>query len=622
MKNWFSSLGLTVRIVSLVAVLMCAIVGTNNWIVFDDFRKNTTAALIHEAAAFTSAAESTKNTAAEVFGSGAYHMEELEAEAAETLETGGDYRDTRLYKGVPVILAWESAEDAAEKAGLEFKVQSWEARNPDHEPDEGSLEAELLTKLNAQFDAGAGHTIYGIDEERNELVFMRGIELTEECMMCHGYRGNEWDTDGDGYDQLGFAMEDWDVGDMHGAWTVVMPLDKMDAAMAGLTWNIGKIAGPLAVGGFIVFIFLMRRLLGSRISSVAASLERASQGNLATRVSVTGADELGSIAASLNGFLESLDDSFSQISSGSSQIEAGSSQLASASQVLAAGTADQASSLEEISASLEEMSSMTEQNSEHAQEAFRLTAEAADASTRGSSEMSRMNTAVDEIKASSLEISKVIKVIDDIAFQTNLLALNAAVEAARAGEAGKGFAVVAEEVRSLAQRSAEAAKETAALIEESSRRSDAGVEISERVAAVLGEVVNSVNQVNSLVGEIASASQEQATGIGQINSGVANLERVVQQNASSAEELASTSEQTSGQVVMVKEMIERFEVTDALAARSNPFQSGAPRTISARVAPVRPLKAPIAGIPMDDGDEMMDGFGDAAFANDEDLTNF
>ena len=96
-----------------------------------------------------------------------------------------------------------------------------------------------------------------------------------------------------------------------------------------------------------------------------------------------------------------------------------------------------------------------------------------------------------EINTSSEKISKIIRVIDEIAFQTNILALNAAVEAARAGEAGMGFAVVADEVRNLAHRSAQAAKDTAALIEESIGKSNEGSRKLDLVARSIQQITGS-----------------------------------------------------------------------------------------------------------------------------------
>ena len=255
------------------------------------------------------------------------------------------------------------------------------------------------------------------------------------------------------------------------------------------------------------------------------------------------------------------------LSAGADQTASASSQVSSASQSLAEGASEQAASLEETSSSLEEMSSMTKRNAETAGKVKELGSQARQAGDAGVRDMAEMTIAMNAIKASSDDIAKIIKTIDEIAFQTNILALNAAVEAARAGEAGMGFAVVADEVRSLAQRCAQAAKETATKIEDAVQKSAHGAEISAKVAKSLEEIVTKARQVDEMAGEVASASREQTQGIEQVNTAVAQMDKVTQSNAATAEESASAAEELNAQADALKDAVaELLQMVDGRQA--------------------------------------------------------
>ena len=198
-----------------------------------------------------------------------------------------------------------------------------------------------------------------------------------------------------------------------------------------------------------------------------------------------GAGLLFAIVRSVN---RALTQAVSEVGSGAAQVASAASQIASASQALAQGSSEQAASLEETSSSSEEINSMARKNTENTRAAAELAGRLQAEFVEANHALDGTVAAMQELNSSSEKISKIIKVIDEIAFQTNILALNAAVEAARAGEAGMGFAVVADEVRNLAQRSAQAAKDTAVLIEDSISRSRDGKAKVDHVAAAIAQL--------------------------------------------------------------------------------------------------------------------------------------
>ncbi|MGD8453895.1 MAG: methyl-accepting chemotaxis protein [Phycisphaerae bacterium] len=246
------------------------------------------------------------------------------------------------------------------------------------------------------------------------------------------------------------------------------------------------------------------------------------------------------------------------LNEGADQVNEAASQVASAAQQLAEGASEQASSLEKASNALEEMATMTRNNAEHARQASGLATKARTGANTGDHTVVQLNEAMAAINDSSGQISRIIKVIEEIAFQTNLLALNAAVEAARAGEHGKGFAVVADEVRNLAQRAASASGDVTGLIENSVERARDGARVAADVGSVLGTVVTDITGVADLLEGITRASEEQAQGVDEINTAVSQVDRVTQQNAAGAEESASAAEELAAQAQTMRSMVGRM----------------------------------------------------------------
>lgn len=265
------------------------------------------------------------------------------------------------------------------------------------------------------------------------------------------------------------------------------------------------------------------------------------------------------IKSSFNSTLTTLNQSADQVASGSDQVSSGA-------QALSQGATEQASSVEELAASINDISSNINHNAESAQEASKKSMSVGEEAGESNRRMHDMLQAMADINASSGEIGKIIKTIEDIAFQTNILALNAAVEAARAGAAGKGFAVVADEVRNLASKSAEASKNTAVLIENSLSAVENGKRIADETAKSLELVMAGIQDATAMMDRIAKASTEQAEAITQITVGIDQISSVVQTNSATAQESAASSEELSGQAQILKELVKRFKLEGSASA--------------------------------------------------------
>ena len=376
--------------------------------------------------------------------------------------------------------------------------------------------------------------------------------------------------------------------------------DELFDTDATRTTNLTIIISVIGTILALLIAFIITRGITGPVTKMVQMIGEISKGRLGMRLNLNSKDEIGQMAATMDQFadhmqaemvtgleklaagdltfepkphdaqdvignslaktFEDLNRIVSEISMATGQIASGSDQVSSTSQSLSQGATEQAASIEEISSSMTEIASQTKTNAENAAEANRLSTLAKKDAEGGNEQMRGMLQAMAEINESGRNISKIIKVIDEIAFQTNLLALNAAVEAARAGQHGKGFAVVAEEVRNLAARSAKAARETSELIEGSVQKTQRGTEMADLTSASLQKIVEGVSKVTDIIAEISHASNEQSQGINQTNEGLAQVDQVIQSNTAAAEEGAAAAEELSSQADQMRQLVSRFRL--------------------------------------------------------------
>jgi Methyl-accepting chemotaxis protein len=329
------------------------------------------------------------------------------------------------------------------------------------------------------------------------------------------------------------------------------------------------------------------RAMKEAVDRLAAGLNHLAEGDLTVRIDTPFMEGLERLRLDFNASVEKLGSTLAEVRGNIDTITGNAAEMRDGADEMSRRTEHQAASLEETSAALDQITATVRESSDRAVEATRMVGEAKASTDESSKVVSEAVDAMGRIEQASNEISKIINVIDEIAFQTNLLALNAGVEAARAGEAGKGFAVVAQEVRELAQRAASAAKDIKGLITKSGTEVASGVSLVKATGEALQKIASRVDDINDHINSIAKAAREQAAGLQEINSAVNEMDQVTQKNAEMVENTRNVVHRLSGEADLLTKLVSQF----SLPAKSGSPALYAPQAASAEsVAAVSPAR--------------------------------
>lgn len=562
MLKWFNSLKLATKIITVTLTIMVGVVAVNYLTFVRGYRASAREAMVEKAKAFSAVADEAKNHTSLLHRAGTFDAKKLAEELKADLAAGKPVSQTKFFNTVPVVAGWTAAQEAAKREKIEFRISSFNARNKEHEPAPGSFDEKLLQQLVAQVAAGKDEVIWGINEASNTLHVMRGIRLTENCLMCHGNPGGEHDINKDGKDLTGFRMEGWKAGDMHGAYHVVMPMAPVNDQVAafifnGLCWTL-----PLLVLAAGIFVYLLAVLIRRPVNTLTQKTAAIAQGDLTQTIPPALAarqDEIGELARTLRDLSSALRMSLLEVLNNTGTLEVmsegmhGTSQrltasardtakrsetVAAAAEESSANTTSVAAGMEQASTNLASVAAATEELSATVTEIAGNSAKARSVGDEAASQAQAVAALVQDLGKAAQAIGKVTETITAISAQTNLLALNATIEAARAGAAGKGFAVVAHEIKELARQTAMATEDIKAKVSGVQASTSNAIADIEKITGVIGEVGQLVGSIAAAIEEQTAVTKDVASNIAQASAGINDNNERVAQTATVAKTIA------------------------------------------------------------------------------------
>ncbi len=455
----------------------------------------------------------------------------------------------RVLGAVPVVTAWQAAMAKAKEGGYEFRVPKVSPRNPNNAPDPVENRALAAFKQDPNL-----REYYTFDSKKNAIRYFRPIRLTQECLLCHGAPQTSKKLWGNtaGLDPTGTKMENWHVGEVHGAFEVVQSLDEAQARMTAAFWRIVLLVGSLVVLAAGMLFFLITRSITRPIQDTVEAFDALAAGDLTQHLEVKTNDEVGKLRGAVNQLVDKLRHMIEQVNQCALQLAGSSTRLsetanqlygnadetthqstavAKAAEEMAVNMNTMAQSAELMTANVRTVASSIEEMTSAISEVARSAEQAASVADRAAQLAQTSNSKIGQLGNAAEEIGKVIEVIQDIAEQTNLLALNATIEAARAGEAGKGFAVVATEVKELAKQTAEATED-----------------IRQRIEAIQAssiEAIDSINEIGNVVADVNSASRTIASAVEEQSATTKEIAKNVAQTAAGAEAVSTSVAETA-----------------------------------------------------------------------------